>query len=31
VSYGRQKPAVNGHDEDAWKSNRRAVVVYEAG
>lgn len=29
VSYGRQKPAMNGHDESAWKFNRRAIVVYE--
>jgi peptidoglycan-associated lipoprotein len=30
VSYGREKPAVQGHDESAWKFNRRAVLVYEA-
>ncbi len=30
VSYGREKPAVQGHDEAAWKFNRRAVLVYEA-
>lgn len=30
VSYGREKPAVQGHDDSAWKFNRRAVLVYEA-
>ena len=30
VSYGKELPAVKGHDEDAWKYNRRAKVVYEA-
>lgn len=30
VSYGKEKPAVQGHDESAWKYNRRAVIVYEA-
>lgn len=30
VSYGREKPAAQGHDEDAWKYNRRALLVYEA-
>ncbi len=29
VSYGREKPAVHGHDESAWSQNRRAVIVYE--
>ncbi|MBN2190058.1 MAG: peptidoglycan-associated lipoprotein Pal [Candidatus Aureabacteria bacterium] len=24
VSYGEEKPAVSGHDEEAWKFNRRA-------
>jgi len=24
VSYGEEKPAVNGHNEDAWSKNRRA-------
>lgn len=28
VSYGKEKPAVLGHDEDAYAQNRRAVVVY---
>jgi len=30
VSYGREKPETQGHDESAWKFNRRAVLVYEA-
>lgn len=29
VSYGKEKPAERGHDEDAWKYNRRAIIVYE--
>lgn len=29
VSYGKDKPAVEGHDESAWSKNRRAVVVIE--
>ena len=29
VSYGKEKPAVMGHDESAWSQNRRAVIVYE--
>jgi peptidoglycan-associated lipoprotein len=29
VSYGKEKPAVLGHDESAWSQNRRAVIVYE--
>jgi peptidoglycan-associated lipoprotein len=28
VSYGEEQPAVEGHDESAWKWNRRAVIVY---
>lgn len=28
VSYGKEKPAVSGHDEAAYAKNRRAVVVY---
>jgi peptidoglycan-associated lipoprotein len=27
VSYGKEKPAVDGHDESAWKQNRRAVTI----
>lgn len=30
VSYGKERPAVQGHDESAWKWNRRAKIVYEA-
>lgn len=30
VSYGREKPAVQGHDESAWQYNRRAILAYEA-
>lgn len=29
ISYGKDKPAVEGHDESAWSKNRRAVVVVE--
>jgi peptidoglycan-associated lipoprotein len=29
ISYGEEKPAAMGHDEDAWKLNRRAELVYE--
>ncbi|MFC4654732.1 MULTISPECIES: peptidoglycan-associated lipoprotein Pal [Rheinheimera] len=28
VSYGEEKPAVEGNDEGAWSKNRRAVLVY---
>ncbi|NIH15418.1 peptidoglycan-associated lipoprotein Pal [Serratia symbiotica] len=28
VSYGKEKPAVLGHDADAYAKNRRAVLVY---
>ena len=27
VSYGEEKPAVNGHDESAWSKNRRAEFM----
>lgn len=27
ISYGEEKPATNGHDEDAWSKNRRAEFV----
>ena len=30
VSYGEEKPAVDGHDEDAWSKNRRAEFVITA-
>jgi len=29
ISYGEEKPAAIGHDEDAWKLNRRVELVYE--
>ncbi|MFO1259246.1 MAG: peptidoglycan-associated lipoprotein Pal [Gammaproteobacteria bacterium] len=29
VSYGKEKPEVNGHSEDAYSMNRRAILVYE--
>jgi peptidoglycan-associated lipoprotein len=29
ISYGEEKPAVEGHDESAWKMNRRTVIVYQ--
>ena len=28
VSYGEEKPAVEGHDESAWSMNRRVEIVY---
>lgn len=28
VSYGKEKPAVLGHDETAYAKNRRAVLAY---
>ncbi len=28
VSYGEEKPEAEGHDESAWKYNRRVVIVY---
>ena len=28
VSYGKEKPAVLGHDEEAYSQNRRAVITY---
>ncbi len=28
VSFGAEKPKASGHDEDAWKQNRRADIVY---
>ncbi len=28
ISYGEERPEVEGHDESAWKWNRRAVLVY---
>ncbi|MGD2053851.1 MAG: peptidoglycan-associated lipoprotein Pal [Gammaproteobacteria bacterium] len=29
ISYGEEKPAAFGHDEESWKLNRRAELVYE--
>ena len=26
ISYGKERPAVDGHDENAWAKNRRAVL-----
>ncbi|URJ25399.1 peptidoglycan-associated lipoprotein Pal [Candidatus Blochmannia ocreatus (nom. nud.)] len=28
VSYGREKPAMHGHNETAYSKNRRAVLIY---
>ena len=28
VSYGEERPAVEGHDESAWRFNRRVEIVY---
>jgi peptidoglycan-associated lipoprotein len=30
VSWGKEKPRAQGHDEAAWAQNRRADVVYPA-
>jgi peptidoglycan-associated lipoprotein len=27
ISYGEEKPAVEGHDESSWVKNRRAAFV----
>jgi peptidoglycan-associated lipoprotein len=29
ISYGKEKPAVQGHDEEAWAKNRRAEFVID--
>lgn len=29
ISYGKERPAVEGHDEAAWYQNRRGVTVIE--
>lgn len=29
ISYGEEKPADFGHDEQAWSLNRRAEIIYE--
>jgi len=31
VSYGEERPAMPGHDEEAWAKNRRVEIVYLAG
>jgi peptidoglycan-associated lipoprotein len=31
VSYGEERPAAAGHDEDAWAKNRRVEIMYLAG
>jgi len=28
VSYGEERPAVDGHDEEAWQLNRRVELIY---
>jgi len=28
VSYGEERPAVDGHDESAWSRNRRVEIIY---
>lgn len=30
VSYGKEQPVNDGHDESAWRENRRVVINYEA-
>jgi len=30
VSYGEERPAVDGHDEGSWSQNRRGELVYTA-
>ena len=29
VSFGKEKPQVEGHNEAAWSKNRRADIVYQ--
>jgi peptidoglycan-associated lipoprotein len=29
ISYGEERPAVMGHDEEAWAMNRRVEIVYQ--
>jgi peptidoglycan-associated lipoprotein len=31
VSYGRERPLADGHDETAWAQNRRVDIVYPGG
>ena len=28
ISYGEERPAVDGHDESAWQLNRRVEIIY---
>ncbi len=28
VSYGEERPEVDGHDESAWSQNRRVIIIY---
>lgn len=28
VSYGEERPAIDGHDETAWSENRRVEIIY---
>jgi len=30
ISYGKEMPINAGHDENAWKENRRVEINYEA-
>ncbi len=30
VSYGEERPAVEGHDESAWSQNRRVEIIYRS-
>ncbi len=30
VSYGEERPAVDGHDESAWSQNRRVEIIYRS-
>ena len=29
VSYGEERPAIDGHDESAWSENRRVEIIYQ--
>ena len=31
ISYGKERPAVDGSNEEAWAANRRAVTVVVSG
>ena len=31
VSYGKEKPVNDGHDEAAWAENRRVEITYQSG